>query len=117
MRWLMPRGDYRYTLSLTVTQKFKEPLEVLRGMWGGQILCHTRRPNEIFSWAVAGPKAERALTDMLPFMRLKTDQAEESIAFQARRLRGADRKDVAKAAAQRAMDEASYQLITAMKRK
>ncbi len=72
-----------YSLWLLLSQKDIRPVDYMVGIFGGSIL---RRPTSqgwrIFQWTLAANQALKAIKKMLPYFKLKQDQAQIAIRFQ-----------------------------------
>lgn len=78
------RKSTLYNIVLKVSQKKKEPLEILVSLFGGKIGKYGQR--NIYQWQVTNKMANEALKSLLPYLILKKEQAELALSFQERRI-------------------------------
>ena len=71
-----------YQLQAIVAQRNRRPLEVLVGLFGGNITIVKIHGSSYFYLRMHGPKAMAMLQRLLPFLVLKQEQAELAIRFQ-----------------------------------
>lgn len=84
------RGErLSYSLWVAVGQKDGRPLRELQRLYGGSI---QHNGGGIEKWVITTQQAAVALEHMLPYLRVKREQAEIALAFQSRR-RPRGRKD------------------------
>jgi hypothetical protein len=72
-----------YSLKLTVSQRDREPLDILYGLFGGYIF--QVKSARAWTWDIRCGAAGDALEALLPYLRYKRPQAELALQFQARR--------------------------------
>jgi hypothetical protein len=70
------------SLLLSVGQLVREPLDVLVDLYGGSIHLDTGQDKPIYRWRVGADKAANAIEEMLPYLRVKGEQAVIGIEFQ-----------------------------------
>lgn len=73
---LRPRVPYRRPI-VTAPQHVREPLEFLAARWGGSV--HLHKGNHIWRWEVSGHLAEVCARDVLPFLKVKADNAKRML--------------------------------------
>lgn len=82
----MARGGVSPSFRLTtiITNNVHAPLASAQRIWGGAI--HARRGAHVFTyqWRLSGNGAVPFLTDVLPYLMVKQDEAQLAIDFQAR---------------------------------
>jgi len=78
-----------FALQVAVTQVDPRPLGVLRGLFGGSISGVKNRA--IYQWRLSARAAAPMLKEILPFLRVKGEQAALGLEFQARRVNGRPR--------------------------
>jgi hypothetical protein len=88
-------GGYQYLLRITVANCHRAPLLRYQKMFGGQIHGRSKEFmakhstwNRGFQWICNSHEAIVALSQMLPFLETKMEQAEMAIEFQSRRIPG-----------------------------
>lgn len=98
------KGESRLTFHLRInaSQKIVEPLLRLQEIFGGAVLTSLGK-KQARVWEMQGPRAALALTEMLPFLTVKAEQATIALAFQSREWRGKKRTSD-----QLAQDEADW---------
>jgi hypothetical protein len=75
-------------MHVDVTSVTRELTDWLHGVWGGNIRVMTQSRSgfnpgrEYHRWMVAANRASDVLKDVLPYMRIKGEQARVAIAFQ-----------------------------------
>ena len=75
---------WRYELRLFVAQVKLQPLLVFERLWGGTVAAYNRKSQEhIHQWQTSARQAAKALEEMLPFLQVKTEQAQVGLALQA----------------------------------
>ena len=75
-------GGYGYQLHVNIGQKIMLPLfEELIKAYGGSV-CHTNRNS--YMWTICSKKAMTFLQDILPYLRLKQEEAKLGIQFQTK---------------------------------
>lgn len=75
------QAGYRYQLECKITQKCPCPLfDSLRKEFGGWI--HETKQEEILNYRLYAQQARTFLREIVPYLRLKKEQAEAGIAFQ-----------------------------------
>jgi len=70
-----------FYMSMKVFQNDPRPLVDLTELFGGTIAQEGNGQ----SWRLGGPAAAEALKELLPYLRVKREQAEVAISFQSRR--------------------------------
>jgi hypothetical protein len=73
-------GGVYYQLWVSVGQKARGPLEVLRKRFGGQI--NFVRATEAWQWSIVSTQAEAMLREIQPYLVLKGPQVELALEFQ-----------------------------------
>lgn len=101
-------GPY-YQMQISVSQIVREPLDELVRLFGGTV--YPQRKRNLFTWACTSRNAFPALVEMIPFLRVKREQALLAIKFQKRRKKGGTRK------ANRMKDEADWRQLSVLKDK
>lgn len=78
------RARNGYALHLSAVNVHPEPLRMLEARFGGKVFCvepkQAGRLNH-FRWGVVAKKAETAIRDLLPYLRVKADQARVALDF------------------------------------
>lgn len=82
------RGRLVPTLWIAATQVATEPLMWLQVRWGGSVRARRvrNRPTSwrpVSEWYVHGKNAQKFLSDILPFLTVKREQAELALEFQS----------------------------------
>lgn len=75
-----PRKSKGFTLHVSVAQSESTTLDWLCTLWGGSVSPHGRPGISV--WRIHTAAAERFLTDIEPYLRIKRKQAQLAIAFQ-----------------------------------
>jgi hypothetical protein len=84
------RGD-TYYLRVGISNTCREPLEYIQGLWYGSLFDHAGRYDgyngrharlAAYKWYAHGPKAAAFLLDLLPYLRVKNEQALLGLEFQ-----------------------------------
>lgn len=90
-RGYLKRADWGpyYHMLISATQLREEPLRELVALFGGTICLESRG---LYIWTCTTRNAAAALERMLPYLRVKREQALVALAFQARRKRGGHAK-------------------------
>ena len=79
------RGDHRasYSLRVSVANTHLPTLDTLKEMFGGGISQKDKtHQRDCWSWYCGGKVAARCLRTLLPYLRIKVQQAEMGVAFQ-----------------------------------
>lgn len=71
-----------YQLQTIVAQRDRRPIEVLVGLFGGNITTAKIHGSTYWYWRICGPKSLAMLERIAPFLVLKKEQAELAIRFQ-----------------------------------
>jgi len=100
------RGTY---VRLSVGQRTREPLTFLCELFGGSI--HQEKTRPMWKWVVSHRTASKALTELLPYLVVKQDQAALALRFQSRRRVGGKR-----GAVNPQQDDQDYLTMKALKR-
>jgi hypothetical protein len=69
----------RIHLRVFICQKIKEPLDILKEVYGGCISKH--KQSDIYSWGITAWKAIRFLYDVYPYLLIKKRQADIAFRF------------------------------------
>lgn len=83
--YVRPERSY---MRVTVAQKDRRPLEQLKAWFGGSL--GDPRPSGVSNWTVQSQQAATFLRSVRPYLRVKHEQADVALEFQARRMRPAD---------------------------
>ncbi len=77
------RGYQLYSLALRANQVDPRPLQKLRLLFGGTVNRLKLYPNrrQAWEWRVTGPRAERALRQMFPYLTVKQEQAQVALNY------------------------------------
>lgn len=85
-RW---KGRYEiWTLQIAISQTLERILRQLQASFGGSLFCkHAKfikaeRASSIWIWTLTGKRGQMFLKTLLPFLRVKFEQAQIGIAFQ-----------------------------------
>ena len=70
-------------LIVTVSQNTISSLEWLKDRWGGNILEAKHIPRSVFRWQCPQPRIEDFLVGMLPYLKVKGEQARLGIKFRS----------------------------------
>jgi hypothetical protein len=70
------------SLQISVGQLVREPLDVLVELYGGTVRLDTSQDKPIYRWRIEATRAADALDEMLPYFRVKGEQAAIGIEFQ-----------------------------------
>jgi len=77
------RGSYM--LSISAVQATKTPLPLLQQLFGGlikrRVLPYKGETRVLFEWRTSSQSAQRALEAMLPYLRVKLDEAMVALDF------------------------------------
>lgn len=73
---------WRYTLSLQIGHKSEAMLRLFQDAFGGNLRPFTKRGIQYWAWAVWSQEADRAIKQLLPYLRLKREVAEVGLRFQ-----------------------------------
>jgi LAGLIDADG endonuclease len=73
-----------YTLGLAVSQKVKEPLDILVELFGGHLFSYKTKGVLYWRWQHWGPGALNAISQLLPYLVVKRRMAELGIDFQTK---------------------------------
>jgi len=106
-------GKYKRIVSLSVTNTEEWICQWLKFCWGGRVTPQQpRKKNYLpqWNWVIRRAKATEVLEAILPYLKLKKQQAEVAISFQARR------HIWAKTDREKTLDEAEYILIKDLKK-
>ncbi len=92
-------------------------LELLMARYGGSIRAESQSATHnkyglVHSWAISSSNAVMFLTQLLPYLVVKREQAELALLFQSRKLRGR----VTKTEEALALEEAQYILMRSLKK-
>lgn len=72
-----------FNLTLSVTQKRREPLDKIIGLFGGSCyLAHHNGQPKFWRWHLSGRKAATVLVFLLPYLIVKRQQALLAVEFQ-----------------------------------
>lgn len=74
--------SFSYTLGFAVTQKVKEPLDILYELFGGHLFSYKVKGVLYWRWQHWGPGALEAVKTLLPYLVVKRRIAELGIRFQ-----------------------------------
>lgn len=88
-----------YNLQVSIAQVVKAPLDDLQMIFGGSI----RQQSGSWRWQIDSRQAAKLLEQVIPFLRVKREQAEIALQFQSRR---------GQRPRNRLQDEADFQAIT-----
>lgn len=76
----------RHRLVITVTQKTPGILRLYAQRWGGWTVRTEKHGRfSTYVWRAEGPKLEKFLEDILPYLQVKRAEAEVGLAFRRRR--------------------------------
>lgn len=79
-------GKRIYSLRISVHQVDRRPLDHLVDRYGGSLrLSLSHKPNPIWEWVVTGTTAALVISEILPYLISKGEQAELGLAFQSRK--------------------------------
>jgi hypothetical protein len=110
------KHNHHYTVRLTVYQNIRAPLQIFKELFGGTIKLRPatgKQKNNGWVWSIGGRGLVAALTQMLPYLIVKKEQAELAIGFQGRKVpRGQKYADGKNA---RLLDDADYQRMRELK--
>lgn len=115
---------YGWTAHAQITQNCSaqadELLLEIKGEWGGSLtLMNRERSRVAWNWQVSGRKALTFLQDIRPHLRLKAEQAELAIVWQANRpvlVRDERGRRISLSAERKAIDQRVSDMLAAMKR-
>lgn len=114
------RGTFHLRTQITqnVTRCSRPLFEALQVQFGGNLSDHqSLTKNRYFNWQLNGTGAAKFLKEILPHLRLKTEQAQVAIAWQASKLQPSrDRRGRMNPIPARAEDFEVALLLKAMKR-
>jgi hypothetical protein len=103
-------GTMSHVLSVEVSQVDPRPLQYLQEIWGGSIRVRqpsTKKAQPSYLWYVRNITAEKFLSEIRPYLRVKGEQADIALAF---------REIKAKIGGRRERDEEAFEKRDAMKR-
>lgn len=99
-----------YALHVEVAQKRREPLELFQRYFGGKLRLN--KSTGVHQWGATASEASVCLQAIRPYLRLKGDQADIGIEFQARR----GKKGQSVPHGRRELDIADFHRIRRLKR-
>jgi len=105
---IVRRKPHGHILHVDVGQVDRRPLDALKTRFGGTVqrqARHSYGQRDLWYWKVSARSALPFLEAVLPHLIVKREQAELALAFQRRRLQGADRRNAGVVAVHRAADE------------
>lgn len=98
-----------YQLTATVFQNVREPLDIMQGLFGGNVF----RRDKGWVWQMSGHPLVPTLSEMIPYMVVKKAQSELAVAFQLRKTKRGGKYTNPSAA--RLLDEQDYFTMRNMK--
>lgn len=78
------KSTLRRYLQVTAAQADLRPLRILQALFGGRLKPHKQSTNRpVFFWTTSCRQASNALSEMLPYLVVKKDQADCALEFSA----------------------------------
>jgi hypothetical protein len=77
-------GNGTYALQLTIANTIRSPLDEAQAIWHGKVVKGQGTNRPCFHWHLHGRMAAAFLQDILPYLRIKRQQAEVALEYQGR---------------------------------